>query len=59
MAQQQRQSRQQTAEDDRREQDTERDRDWADDAAQARTADDPRAMAPRDAAGRPSQGKPV
>ncbi|WP_327030332.1 hypothetical protein OG989_09870 [Micromonospora sp. NBC_01740] len=59
MAQQQRETRQQTTDQDRREQDTERGRDWADDAAQARTADDPRAMAPRDAADRPSQGKPL
>ncbi|MER7416625.1 hypothetical protein ABT346_07530 [Micromonospora peucetia] len=59
MAQQQRKPRQQTADRDRREQDTERGRDWADEAAQARTADDPRAMAPRDAAGRPSQGRPL
>jgi len=29
---------------------------WADEAAKARTADDPRAMAPRDRAGRPSTG---
>ncbi|MFR9775835.1 hypothetical protein ACL02O_07210 [Micromonospora sp. MS34] len=50
-------SRQQTAERERREQDVERSRDWADDAAQARTADDPRAMAPRDAGGRPSNGR--
>ncbi|MDM4722273.1 hypothetical protein QTQ03_22775 [Micromonospora sp. WMMA1363] len=57
MAQQQRGSRQQAAARDRREQDSERTRDWADEAAQARTADDPRAMAPRDAAGRPSQGR--
>ncbi|MBO4208791.1 hypothetical protein [Micromonospora echinofusca] len=35
---------------------TEQDRDWADEAAMARTADDPRAMAPRDRAGRPSTG---
>ncbi|MFI9526640.1 hypothetical protein [Micromonospora rosaria] len=33
-------------------------RDWADEAAQARTADDPRAVAPHDAAGRPSIGNP-
>ncbi|MEU6072880.1 hypothetical protein [Micromonospora sp. NPDC047074] len=65
MAQQQRaqkqqpESRQQAADRDRRDQDIERGRDWADDAAQARTADDPRAMAPRDAAGRPSQGRPL
>ncbi|MEH0970373.1 hypothetical protein V6U77_04445 [Micromonospora sp. CPCC 205546] len=56
---QQRETRQQDTDRDRREQDTERGRDWADDAAEARTADDPRAMAPHDAAGRPSQGKPV
>jgi hypothetical protein len=30
--------------------------DWADQAAQARTADDPRAMAPHDATGTPSTG---
>ncbi|WP_434742638.1 hypothetical protein [Micromonospora sp. SH-82] len=36
--------------------DAERGRDWADEAAQARTADDPRAVAPHDAAGRPSTG---
>ena len=57
MAQQQQGSRQQTAERDRQEQDAERNRDWADEAAEARTADDPRAMAPRDAGGRPSQGR--
>lgn len=54
MAQQQ-ESRQQAAERERRKRDA--NRDWADEAAQARTADDPRAMAPRDAAGRPSQGR--
>ncbi|RKN48529.1 hypothetical protein [Micromonospora endolithica] len=60
MAQQeQRGSRQQPAERDRPEQDAERNRDWADEAAEARTADDPRAMAPRDAGGRPSQGRPL
>lgn len=37
-----------------RREDEERGRDWADEAAEARTADDPRAMAPHDAAGRPS-----
>lgn len=35
-----------------------RPRDWADDAAEARTADDPRAVTPRDAAGIPSIGGP-
>ncbi|MEH1098102.1 hypothetical protein [Micromonospora sp. CPCC 205561] len=59
MAQQQGESRPQSTDRERREQDSERGRDWADDAAQARTADDPRATAPRDAAGRPSQGKPL
>ncbi len=38
------------------EQDTET-RDWIDDAADARTADDPRARAPHDAAGVPSTGQ--
>ncbi|SCG62661.1 hypothetical protein [Micromonospora halophytica] len=54
-----RKSRQQTrtAEQERHEQDAERNRDWADEAAEARTADDPRAMTPRDAAGRPSNGR--
>ena len=59
MAQEQRGSRQQPTEQDRPERDAEHDRDWADDAAEARTADDPRAMAPRDAGGRPSQGRPL
>jgi hypothetical protein len=31
-------------------------REWADQAAQARTGDDPRAVAPRDSAGRPTTG---
>jgi hypothetical protein len=50
-------SRQQTAERDRDEQDAERGRDWADEAARARTADDPRTTSPRDAAGKPSNGR--
>ncbi|WDZ86479.1 hypothetical protein [Micromonospora cathayae] len=50
---QQEQARKRRDEQGRRE-DEERGRDWADEAAQARTADDPRAMAPHDAAGRPS-----
>ncbi|MEU7620537.1 hypothetical protein AB0M91_29315 [Micromonospora rifamycinica] len=41
---------------DRPEQDAERGSDWADEAAQARTPEDPRAVAPRDAGGRPSNG---
>ena len=57
MAQQQERSQQQADERERRERDAERARDWADEAAQARTADDPRAMAPRDAGGRPSNGR--
>lgn len=31
--------------------------DWADEAAQARTGDDPRAVAPHDRAGKPSTGE--
>ncbi|MCI4063908.1 hypothetical protein MRQ36_15450 [Micromonospora sp. R77] len=50
-------SQQQTAERERHEQDAERDRDWADEAARARTSDDPRTTSPRDAAGRPSNGR--
>lgn len=57
MAQQQERSQQQADERERRERDAERARDWADEAAQARTADDPRAMAPRDAGGHPSNGR--
>ncbi|WP_187151571.1 hypothetical protein [Salinispora tropica] len=56
MAQQQ-ESRQQAVEREQRRRDAKRNRDWADEAARARTADDPRAMAPHDAAGRPSQGR--
>ncbi|PWU47256.1 hypothetical protein DLE60_13025 [Micromonospora globispora] len=57
MAQQQERSQQQADERERRERDAERARNWADEAAEARTADDPRAMAPRDAGGRPSNGR--
>lgn len=57
MAQQQERSQQQAAERERREREAEGTRKWADEAAQARTADDPRAMSPRDAAGRPSNGR--
>lgn len=39
---------------DEQEQKTSGAADWADEAAKARTADDPRAMAPHDKAGRPS-----
>ncbi|WP_229402625.1 hypothetical protein [Micromonospora okii] len=58
MAREQDRPQQQDAErDEQRERDAERGRDWGDEAAQARTADDPRVMAPRDSAGRPSQGR--
>ncbi|MDG4803319.1 hypothetical protein [Micromonospora sp. WMMD980] len=40
----------------RREQELERSPDWADRAASARTPEDPRAVAPRDTGGRPSNG---
>ncbi|GIJ76114.1 hypothetical protein SAMN05443287_10683 [Micromonospora phaseoli] len=50
---------QKAAERKQREEDTQRGRDWADEAAQARSADDPRARAPHDATGRPSQGEPI
>ncbi|SFC83397.1 hypothetical protein SAMN05216284_107331 [Micromonospora sediminimaris] len=50
---------QSAAERERREQGDKRGRDWADDAAQARSADDPRARTPHDATGRPSQGEPI
>jgi hypothetical protein len=33
--------------------------DWGDEAAQARTADDPRRVAPHDRTGRPSTGEPI
>ncbi|MGC4804694.1 hypothetical protein [Micromonospora sp. DT233] len=57
MARKQDSSRQQTTErDDRPETDAERGGDWADEAAQARTADDPRTVAPHDATGHPSNG---
>jgi hypothetical protein len=57
MDRQQNTSRQQAAERKRRERDEERGRrTWADEAAQARTGDDPRAVAPHDKAGKPSIG---
>ncbi|GIJ23523.1 hypothetical protein [Micromonospora lutea] len=59
MAHHQREPVQSAAERDRREEDEQRGRDWADDAAEARSADDPRARSPHDAAGRPSQGEPI
>ncbi|MEV6811925.1 hypothetical protein [Micromonospora sp. NPDC051296] len=54
-----REHRQEAAERERREQDMKRGRDWADEAAQARSAGDPRARTPHDATGRPSQGEPI
>ncbi|MEH0819177.1 MULTISPECIES: hypothetical protein [unclassified Micromonospora] len=57
MAEQKSRQQTRTAEEERREQDAERSEDWADKAARARTADDPAAMAPRDAGGRPSNGR--
>ncbi|GGM33723.1 hypothetical protein GCM10011608_17790 [Micromonospora sonchi] len=47
------------AERERRDQDIQHGRDWADEAAQARSAGDPRARTPHDATGRPSQGEPI
>ncbi|MFI7069002.1 hypothetical protein [Micromonospora sediminicola] len=41
---------------ERRKQELERSPEWADRAAVARTSDDPRSTAPRDAGGRPSNG---
>ncbi|SCE75209.1 hypothetical protein [Micromonospora chokoriensis] len=59
MAKQQISEQQQKTERARREQDTERDQDFGDQAASARLPDDPKAAAPRDAIGRPSTGEPV
>ncbi|MFC5927234.1 hypothetical protein [Micromonospora vulcania] len=59
MAQQQTSRQQQMDERNRREQDAKRGRDFGDEAASARLPDDPRATAPRDAIGRPSQGEPI
>ncbi|WP_416901464.1 hypothetical protein [Micromonospora echinospora] len=53
---QQQKSRKERTDEQRSRNDEERGRDWADEAAQARTADDPRAMAPHDAAGKPTTG---
>ncbi|MFE0588540.1 hypothetical protein [Micromonospora echinospora] len=53
---QQQKSRKERTDEQRGREDEERGRDWADEAAQARTADDPRAMAPHDAAGKPTTG---
>ncbi|PYC69372.1 hypothetical protein C7C45_17030 [Micromonospora arborensis] len=59
MAKQQMSRQQQMDERNRREQDVERNKDFGDRAVEARLPDDPRAMAPRDAIGRPSTGEPV
>ncbi|MFC4020885.1 hypothetical protein ACFOW4_23475 [Micromonospora sp. GCM10011542] len=59
MAQQQTSRQQQTDERNRREQDADRSPNWGDEASKARTPEDPRAMAPRDALGRPSTGEPI
>ncbi|MGK5737991.1 hypothetical protein [Micromonospora sp. URMC 103] len=55
--QQQASREQQRAAEERRLRSVERNKDWADEVAHARTADDPRTMAPRDAEGRPSTGE--
>ncbi|MBM7492186.1 MULTISPECIES: hypothetical protein [Micromonospora] len=59
MAKQQTSRQQQMDERNRREQDVERNKDFGDRAVEARLPDDPRAMAPRDAIGRPSTGEPI
>ncbi|MET8039436.1 hypothetical protein ABZU25_01075 [Micromonospora sp. NPDC005215] len=59
MAKQQTSRQQQMDERDQRAQDGERNKDFGDRAVEARLPDDPRAMAPRDAIGRPSTGEPV
>ncbi|MEU5904018.1 hypothetical protein [Micromonospora sp. NPDC047527] len=59
MGKQQTSRQQQMDERNRREQDAERPRNWGDEASEARLPDDPRAMAPRDALGRPSTGEPI
>ncbi|NYH44629.1 hypothetical protein HNR22_004356 [Micromonospora jinlongensis] len=59
MAKQQISRQQQMTERAQREQDTERNQDFGDQAASARLPDDPKAAAPRDAIGRPSTGEPV
>jgi hypothetical protein len=50
-------SEQELSEQERREQELRGSPDWADRASLARTADDPKAAAPRDAGGRPSNGR--
>jgi hypothetical protein len=57
MAKQDRSREQELSEQERREQELRGSPDWADRASLARTADDPKAAAPRDAGGRPSNGR--
>ncbi|MEU4474426.1 hypothetical protein [Micromonospora sp. NPDC023888] len=59
MAKQQKSRQQQSDERNQGAQDAERNKDFGDRAVEARLPDDPRAMAPRDAIGRPSTGEPV
>ena len=57
MAKQDRERDQELTDQKRREQELEGSSEWADRAASARTPEDPRAVAPRDAGGRPSNGR--
>ncbi|MEV6514825.1 hypothetical protein ACFWDK_06100 [Micromonospora chalcea] len=57
MAKQDRSREQELTDQERRKQELEGSPEWADRAATARTSDDPRATAPRDAGGRPSNGR--
>ncbi|MEV0425419.1 hypothetical protein [Micromonospora sp. NPDC050495] len=57
MAKQDRSREQELAEQKRREEELQGSSEWADRASLARTADDPKAAAPRDAGGRPSNGR--
>ncbi|KKK04537.1 hypothetical protein [Micromonospora sp. HK10] len=57
MAKQDRSREQELAEQKRREEELKGSSEWADRASLARTADDPKAAAPRDAGGRPSNGR--
>ncbi|MEU4661666.1 hypothetical protein AB0F83_07935 [Micromonospora chalcea] len=57
MAKQDRSREQELTDQERRKRELEASPDWADRASTARTSDDPRATAPRDAGGRPSNGR--
>ncbi|MEV0004705.1 hypothetical protein AB0H28_20825 [Micromonospora sp. NPDC050980] len=57
MAKQDRSRQRDLTDQERREQELARSPEWADQAASARTPEDPRAVAPRDAGGRPSDGR--